>query len=366
MDVIGIICEYNPFHNGHKYHIEEIKRKYPNSLVILVLNGYFLQRGEVSIITKENKAKIALCNNVDIVLELPFIYGSQSADTFANMALKILNNFHVNRLIFGSESNDIDKLKNLAMMQLEEGYNDKVKAYLSEGINYPTALAKALNQDFTFLPNDLLGISYIKAIISNNYKIEAETIKRTNSYHDICDDNNIVSATNIRNKIQNHLDVRKYLPEDSYKVLIKNNRDLYFKLLKYKINTDRCLKEYVDVDEGIEYRLIKYINVSNSLEEFINNIKTKRYTYNKLNRMFIHILVGLRKDDNKNIQYIKILGFNKNGQDYLSKLKEFGIPIVVDKNSKQYEYEIKTSIIYDLINGTNTYLFEHKNKPIII
>ena len=367
MDIIGIICEYNPFHNGHLYHIKKIKELYPNSLIILVLNGYFLERGEISILTKEAKVKIALANNIDIILELPVIYGTQSADTFASISLKILNNFHVNKIIFGSESNNIEKIKEIASKQLDEKYDVLVKEYLNDGINYPTALAKALNINFSFLPNDLLGISYVKAIIRNNYNIDAITIKRTNNYHDTTSTNNIVSASNIREKIKNNEDISKYIPINIKDFINNTNYDNYFRLLKYKINTDNDLNEYLDVDEGIEYRLLEYINKSKNIDEFINNIKTKRYTYNKLNRMFIHILLSFLKTDNIDLEYIKILGFNNKGKKYLNSIKEtIEIPTTINKDSIQYIYELKASIIYDLINNTNTYSFEQRNKPIII
>lgn len=367
MEVIGIICEYNPFHNGHLYHIKKIKELYPNSLIILVLNGYFLERGEISILSKEAKTKIALAHGVDIILELPVIYGTQSADTFASVALKILNNFHVNKIIFGSESNEIEKIKEIASKQLDEEYNKLVKEYLDNGLNYPTALAKALNIDFEFLPNDLLGISYTKAIIQNNYNIEPITIKRTSAYHDTSSNDHIVSASNIREKIKNNEDITKYVPINIKDFINNTNYDNYFRLLKYKINTDNDLNEYLDVDEGIEYRLLEYINKSKNIDEFINNIKTKRYTYNKLNRMFIHILLSFLKTDNIDIEYIKILGFNSNGKKYLNSIKEnLEISTNINKDSIQYKYELKASIIYDLINNTNTYEFEQRNKPIII
>ena len=367
MEVIGIICEYNPFHNGHLYHLKKIKKLYPNSLIILVLNGYFLERGEISILSKEAKVKIALAHNIDIILELPVIYGTQSADTFADISLKILNNFHVNKIIFGSESNDIEKIKEIANNQLDEEYNALVKEYLDNGLNYPTALAKALNINFNFLPNDLLGISYTKAIIKNNYNIEPITIKRTNDYHDTTSNNSIVSASNIREKIKNNEDISKYIPINIKDFINNTNYDNYFRLLKYKINTDNDLNEYLDVDEGIEYRLLEYINKSKNIDEFINNIKTKRYTYNKLNRMFIHILLSFLKTDNVDIEYIRILGFNSNGKKYLNSIKEnLEISTNINKDSIQYKYELKASIIYDLINNTNTYEFEQRNKPIII
>ena len=367
MEVIGIICEYNPFHNGHLYHIKKIKEMYPDSLIILVLNGYFLERGEISILSKEAKVKIALANNIDIILELPVIYGTQSADTFASISLKILNNFHVNKIIFGSESNEIEKIKEIASKQLDEEYNKLVKEYLDNGLNYPTALAKALNIDFEFLPNDLLGISYTKAIIQNNYNIEPITIKRTSAYHDTSSNDHIVSASNIREKIKNNEDISKYIPINIKDFINNTNYENYFKLLKYKINTDNYLNKYLDVDEGIEYRLLEYINKPKNIDEFINNIKTKRYTYNKLNRMFIHILLSFLKTDNIDIEYIKILGFNSNGKKYLNSIKEnLEISTNINKDSIQYKYELKASIIYDLINNTNTYEFEQRNKPIII
>ena len=367
MNIIGIICEYNPFHNGHLYHIKKIKELYPDSLIILVLNGYFLERGEISILSKEAKIKIALAYGIDIILELPVIYGTQSADTFAKYSLKILNNFHVNKIIFGSESDDIEKIKEIAKKELNENFNDLVKKHLDDGFNYPTALAKALNINFNFLPNDLLGISYTKAIIQNNYNIEPITIKRTSSYHDTSSNDYIVSATNIREKIKNNEDITKYIPVNIKDFINNTNYDNYFKLLKYKINTDNVLNQYLDVDEGIEYRLSEYINKSKNINEFIKLIKTKRYTYNKLNRMFIHILLSFLKTDNIDIEYIKILGFNSNGKKYLNSIKDnLEIPTNINKDSIQYKYEIKASIIYDLINNTNTFEFELRNKPIII
>ena len=366
MEIIGIICEYNPFHNGHLYHINEIKKLYPNSIILLVLNGYFLERGEISILSKEDKTKISLENGIDIVLELPFIFGTQSADTFAECSLKILNNFKINKLIFGSESNDITLLTNIAKKQFSNDFNQNVKKYLDEGINYPTALAKSLSiNNFNFSPNDLLGISYIKSIIKNNYNIDAISIKRSNDYHDIESNDSIISASNIREKIKNNINIEKFTPKNIINKIINVNYNEYFNLLKYKINTDNNLNNYLDVNEGIEYRLKKYINCSKNTDEFIKKIKTKRYTFNKINRMFIHILLSMNKNTNYKLEYIKILGFSNNGKKYLNTLKEIEITTKTNKESLQYEFEIKASILFDLINNTNTYEFETKNKPII-
>ncbi len=369
MQKIGIIAEYNPFHNGHIYHIQKIKEKYPDSLIILVLNGYFLQRGEISILTKEAKTKIALANNVDLVVELPFFFGTQSADVFASTALHILNELKCELLICGSEANDLDKIFKIAKMQIKNPeYDETVKAYLTQGLNYPTALAKAINTDFNFLPNDLLAISYQKAILKNNYPITLELIKRTNDYHDLASSEEIISASNIRHKLKEKIDITPFLPKLSYKNIININYAKYFSLLKYKIITDSNLNKYLDVDEGIEYRLKKYIQEVNSLEELIKKVKTKRYTYNKINRLFIHILLNVTKEDNLKIKqdYLKILGFNQKGKNYLKEIKkELNLPLTRNVNSLIFQTELQASLIYDLINDTNTYKFELKNKPII-
>ena len=162
---IGIICEYNPFHNGHIYHINKIKEKYPDSSIVLVVDSFFTERGDISVLDKVSKTKIALENNIDLVIELPFAFATQSADIFAYGAISILNKLNCDLLIFGSESNNIEELKKTALTELEDSYNNVVKDYLNDGVNYPTALAKALNFVGGYSinkPNDLLGISYIK------------------------------------------------------------------------------------------------------------------------------------------------------------------------------------------------------------
>ncbi|MBQ3021645.1 MAG: nucleotidyltransferase [Bacilli bacterium] len=368
MDIIGIIAEYNPFHNGHIYHINKIKELFPNSIIILVLNGYFLERGEISIESIESKTKLALENNVDIIVKLPFIFGSNSADTFSNAAIELLNELKINKLVFGSESNDIVLLKDLAKKQLDNEYNCDIKKCLKEGLNYPTALNKALNTNIN-TPNDLLGISYIKTILKNNYNIEPITIKRTNDYHDKESNNEIISATNIREKIKNNIDISKYVPNTNY--INKIDYDLYFKLLKYKIINEDNLNKYLTVDEGIENRLKKVINECKTLDELINKTKTKRYTYNRINRMFIHILIGLTKEDKNKVsnnEYIRLLGFTNNGKKYINTIKkDTNIPIVSNLkniNSIIKDYEIKEYNTYNLLSKENILEFELSNKII--
>ena len=372
---IGIICEYNPFHNGHLYHLEKIKEKYPSSTIVLVLSGNFTQRGEISIINKWDKTALALNYGVDLVVELPFIYATQGADIFAKGSINILKELKVDMLIFGSESNDIDTLYNLANAQINnKEYEKLVKDYLDKGENYPTAMSKALKSITGITidkPNDLLGLSYIKEIIKQNASIKVETIKRTNDFHNKELTNSITSATSIREGLKNSIDITKFIPKETNKYINNNynmNINNYFKYLKYKIiSEEKNISKYQTVDEGIENRILKYINKSNTLDELIEFIKTKRYTYNKLSRMFTHILTSLTKEEAKNIklEYIRLLGFNNKGKQYLNKIKkEINIPILT-KYSSLLKLELKVISIYSLIIKEDLITQEYKNKPII-
>lgn len=367
MEIIGIIAEYNPFHNGHLYHIEKIKELYPNSIIVLILNGYFLERGIISLESKKEKTRLALKYGIDLVIELPFVFGSNSADIFASSSLELLNALGVKKLVFGSESNDVKLLTNVAKKQLSPEFDEDVRKYLKEGINYPTALNKA-GIDTIDTPNDLLGISYIKAILKNNYEIEPITIKRTNDYHDTLSNDDVISASNIREKFINGEDISKYIPEGK---LNKVDDDLLFNILKYKIVTDSNLHNYLSVDEGIDNRLRKVINECASLEELVKRVKTKRYTYNRIMRTLMHILIGLTKEDKEkltNNEYIRILGLNKRGQNYINSIKKnLTLPIVskfTNVDSLIKAYELKAAYIYEMLTKDFVLEFELSNKPI--
>ena len=374
--IIGIIAEYNPFHLGHLYQINEIKKKYPNSILILITNSSFTQRGDIAIINKWNKTKIALKNNIDLVVELPFPYATQSADIFAKGALEILNHLKINILVFGSESNDLEKLVEIAKTQIEnKNYQQKVKKYLKTGINYPTALSKALNDTIGYTtkePNDLLGISYIKEMLIHNYPIKPVLIKRIGSYHGNTVEKQIASASLIRKKIEQQKDIKKYLSNDTEKYLEKNlTLEKYFPYLKYKILTEKNLNIYQTVEEGIENRIKKEINNSNSWQELTQNLKTKRYTYNKINRMLIHILTSFTKEEAKKIKIedIRIIGFNQKGKNYLNKIKkQVTLPMITAYKKNFYQtldLEYKALSIYYLPYEKKLQLKEYQKKPII-
>ena len=371
MEIIGIIAEYNPFHTGHKYHITKIKEMYPDSLLIVIFPTSFTERGEVCILNKWDKTNIALDNNIDLVVELPFVYGSQSADQFAKGALKILNSLKVKKIVFGSESNDIKALEKIAKIQLDnQEFNKEVKNFLDLGFNYPTSLSKALNKlnlKPINNPNDLLGISYLKEIIKNNYAITPVTIKRTNKYHGNNQNTKYLSASELRSKLNNKESIQDYLPYDE-KILYKNIN--LFPFLKYKIITDfNNLNNYQTVDEGIENRLKNSLDNSSSIEDFITKVKCKRYTYNKINRMLIHILVSLTKEEaKKNIDYIRILGFNGKGKKYLNQIKKnTNLKIITNYKSitsPLLDIEYRALKVYSLLVNDPKLIKDELKKPI--
>ena len=332
MKAIGIICEYNPFHNGHIYQIKKIKEKYIDYTIIAVMTGNFTERGDVSIIDKWSRTEIALNHGIDLVIELPYPFATQSADYFAFGGITILEELQVEKIIFGSESNDLDSIKTIAEVQIKNDEFDKlVKIYSKLGKNYPTALSNAV-KDLTgkeiTAPNDLLGISYLKTILKNKYKIEAECIQRTNEYHNNKLTNNISSGTAIREALKNNKSIINQIPKDTisyYKSI--HTIDDYFEILKYKIITEENLSKYQLVEEGIEQTLKKEINKANNYDDYIKRIKSKRYTYNKISRIYLNSIK-----------------------------KELNIPLIskITKNKNDMlEFEIETTNIYNIKKNSN-------------
>jgi predicted nucleotidyltransferase len=381
MKAVGIICEYNPFHNGHLYHLNETKKMFKDHAIVLVLGGHFLQRGEPSIINKWDKTKIALFYGVDLVVELPYAFATQSADLFAKGAVTILNHLKVDNIVFGSESNDIDLLTKMAKIQLEhKDYDDIVKSNLDKGFNYATSTAKALESilDSTVSkPNDILGVTYIRELLKFNSKIIPNTIKRTNDYHSLELKDDIVSATSIRNALKNKEEIVKFVPKVTYDYLQNDLHfiDDYFPFLKYQIITNiNNLNKFHTVEEGIENRIKKEILNSISTDDLIHKIKTKRYTYSKIRRMLTHIMCNFTKEDAlelTNIEFIRVLGFSNKGKEYLNSIRKYcEIKIInnFEKNNKYLDLELKVTSVYasilNEVDKNNLIIGEYKNKPI--
>lgn len=377
--IIGVIAEYNPFHLGHRYQIEKIKELYPDSIIIAIISTNFTQRGDISLLNKWNKATICLNEGIDLVIELPTLYATQSADIFAYGAISILNKFKIDTLVFGSETNDIDSFTTLANIQINNPkYPELVKNYLSLGLNYPTAMSKALKELTNTKidkPNDLLALSYIKEIIKNNYPITPISIKRTNDYHSnsLQNNTNIINASLIRKMFLNNQDISPYIPNNTkellYQYLSLNNA---YTLLKYNIiNNENNLSTYLDIEEGLDKRILKYLDISHTWIDLVNNLKTKRYTYNKINRTLLHLLLNIKKEDNTKEIYLRVLGFNNKGREYLKKLKKdtnLDIFTSYRKNkSPLLDLEYHSTYIYSLItNDSSLIKREYQSKPIIL
>lgn len=373
--MVGIICEYNPFHNGHLYHINKVKEMFPDLKIVLVMSGNFLQRGDVSVIDKWDKTKLALHYGVSLVVELPFVFSTQGADFFAHGAIQILDSLGVSKIVFGSECDDVRLLKRLADIQVNnKDYNNLVIDYLKKGFNYPTSMSlalKDLGNDFVNTPNDILGLCYIKEIMLQNSNIEVFSIKRTSDFHN--DNlNSICSASAIRKAIKSNMDISDYVPSMCISYINNIFTDDLFNFFKYRVMTSD-ISNIQTVDDAIVPRILRYINCS-SMDEFINCVKNKRYTYNRIKRMIIHILCNFTKEEaklNTDIHYIRVLGFDNDGKKYLNSIKkDCCVPIISNFSSIKdimLDIEYRSTCVYSLLfsNGIDIIQGEYKNKPVI-
>lgn len=330
MKVLGLIVEYNPFHHGHLYHLNKAKEMINPDLTIVVMSGHFVQRGEPAISDKWTRASVAIKNGIDLVIELPFVYSVQSADYFAHGAIELLAKMNVTDIVFGSENGDINIFKDIAYtIKNNKGkYDTLVKQQMDLGLRYPDACNHALsilmNKTIT-TPNDLLGLAYVKEVIDHEYSIGLHCIKRTNNFHSLKIET-ISSASAIRNALKNKVDIaNQFYNYDDYQEFYFF--DDLFPFLRYKLltTTNEVLKEIHLVDEGIENLLKDKILVCKNMEELLLSLTSKRYTRSRIQRMLIHILMNNTKDEimeAMNLDYIRILKMNSNGQAYLNRLKK--------------------------------------------
>jgi predicted nucleotidyltransferase len=385
MKATGIVVEYNPFHNGHKLHMIEAKKN--GDLVIAVMSGNFLQRGEPAIYNKWTRAEMALENGVDIVVELPVFYANQSAESFAYGSIDILDRLGVETIVFGSESSDLEKLKKIANLQIDEKnlLNEKIKEQLDSGISYPNAInnviEELLGEKDILKPNDILGIEYIKAIRKLNSSIEPQLIERKSvGYHDKAIVGELASATLIREKIKDNKEkeIKKLMPKESFSLLGNPIylEDFYL-LLRYEIlNNYESLKFIADMEIGLENRIFEMATKYEKFDDFYKNLMTKRYTNGRIQRVLIHILLKIdRKIIEKTkdgVGYVKILGFSRKGAKYLKENKENfrikplsglkNVSLILNEEERELlNFEIKCDRIYNIISP-----HEERKFPIII
>ena len=370
-NVVGLVVEYNPFHNGHLHHIQEIDKLFEDNIKIAVMSGDFVQRGEPSLLNKFEKTKVALSHGIDIVIELPAFYSCQSAEIFARGSVNILDKLSCSHIVFGSESNDLDKLKRIATISLTKEFELSLKEFLAEGFSYPTAFSKALF-DEKLGSNDTLALEYLKAIKVLNSKIIPHPIKREKvGYYDD-EKENFASASYIRKKILSldkdkiNLSFAKDLvPKFSFDTLEKNffyliSLENFYDLIRYEILKNKeDLKNIQDMEVGLENRLYESALKNLDFNCFFNEILSKRLTISRLQRILLHILLGLTKDVTNNtkfsIPFVKILGFSKKGQEYLNFLK---------KTDSYKENKILTSNrnLKEFLNEEEKFLFEFNER----
>ncbi|RSD28127.1 nucleotidyltransferase [Mesobacillus subterraneus] len=381
MKAVGVVVEYNPFHNGHLFHLQQAKEKSGADIAIAAMSGNFLQRGEPALVSKWARTEMALAAGVDIVFELPYRFATQHAEVFAEGAVSILSAAGCTTLCFGSESGDLEAFKRtIAYLETNnDRFQEQIRFYTGEGHSYPKSIAlsfRSLSPSEEFIdiskPNNILGLHYIQAIISQKSAMQAETITRKNAgYHDEhFASATIASATSIRKALfgaSGEIEtIKQYVPDTTYELLLKYRDDYggfhswesYWHLLKYKLlqSTPAEIKEFYEVEEGLENRLLAAASASDTFQEFMEAIKTKRYTWTRLQRVCLHILTNTRKDTMKTAphtaNYLRLLGATDKGRAYLNgNKKNFSLPLISKLSSyseQDIDLDIRASKIYAL------------------
>lgn len=404
MNITGLIVEYNPFHNGHIYHLQQSLEKTNADASIAVMSGNFIQRGEAALFDKFSRAKAAVESGVDLVVELPSIYASQSAEFFAKGAVSLLNSLGcVDSICFGSEEGDVEILQLIASILCSEPieFKNKLTQYLGEGLLFPTARNKALfdyinNNEFNngdnlyemnlseerlnnilSSSNNILGIEYIKQLISLKSEIKPFTIGRINSeynseeisgninsatavrkkLHEIIsteisssiESNNLESVDNLIKKIKNCSDITNSIPESTLNMITSNIEKGFYPvfpeyffdtLVATTIRDRKNLESYFDISEGIENKIFKSALVAKDYDDLLNLIKSKRYTMTRIKRCLNNILLGVTKEDMefaKNIStipYVRILAFNSKGREIIREIKKSSEIKIINKFSE--------------------------------
>lgn len=392
MKIAGIVAEYNPFHKGHEYQLKKAKEQSGCDFIAVVMSGNFVQRGEPALIDKYKRAESAIYGGADLVIELPMPFSCQNAEQFAKAALKELKKLNITHLSFGCEDDDLELLKEAALIQINnKNLKYIIKEELRKGISYPTALTNAINEVSTIeinqilkSPNNVLGIEYIKSSINLNGSWEFVPVKRIGKEHNDVDlSGQFDSATAIRKNIINSSNkmYSNSLTEKSNEVIKQfydeydgfNSLDNYLNYIYYKIldmGVDG-LNDIYEISEGINNKIYSNIFKFNCTNDFIMSLKSKRYTYSKLRRILLNILLNIKKSDmdnfmltnlvlNKN-NYVKVLAFNDNGRKILKQAKDSGT-YIVNRFSDYKKYNLDLAIFNLTNKSTNIYYLPFDNR----
>ena len=379
MKIAAIICEYNPFHNGHKYQVEKLKEEY--DAIVAVMSGNFVQRGSMAIRDKWTRAEMAIKNGVDLVTELPVSYAVNTAEKFAYGAVSLVDAMGViDTLSFGSESGDVDEFYRAAEILNNEPkeVSEKIRELLAMGECFPKAREIAyeghINQDILKTPNNILGVEYVRALLKLNSKVKAETIKRIGSgYNEEEFSGNFSSATAIRSAIENGEDYKDAVPESVIEILNSTegfSEENLYNLLQYKVLTGgvEFIKNINDVSEGLENKIYRAVKDSKTFLEAEEKIKSKRYTLSRIRRILVSIVLGIEKDFYVP-DYVRVLGMNKKGQEILKEMKKVSnLDIIVktadfDKDMLKKDI-LATDIAYLTVNGKMGK--DYKTSPVIM
>ena len=393
MKTVGLITEYNPFHNGHAYHIEKAKMLTGADRVIVVMSGDFVQRGAPAVMPKHLRAESALLSGASLIIELPVCFATGSAEYFAQGAISLLNQLGcIDSICFGSECGDLHLLKEIAQLLADEPieYQAALKQALKEGASFPAARQEALNiysdkySEILASPNNILGIEYLKALAKIHSKMEPFTIKRIGAgYHDMDIDGQFSSATAIRSDIYQLADVNSssesiplthiqtQVPSSCHELMKKNYQtrypvkaDDFSLLLKAKLlsETAGSLSHYLDMSPELANRILRLRNDYLSFEQFCDLLKTKELTRSRISRSFIHVLLGITNDWLTAMKapapYARILGFRRDHADLLGILKRTSdIPLITsparavlaDTAYQMLELDIYASDLYESV-----------------
>ena len=386
--VLGIIAEYNPFHNGHLYHVSESKQETGAQYVIAIISGNFVQRGNTSIINKWIKARMALLNGVDLVIELPTIYSISSAENFAEGAIKIFNSLGiVDTISFGMEASDISTLNNIANVLYNEPkeYITMLSHELKKGNSFPKARENALMMYLNDIKryanvmagsNNILGIEYLKAMKKTKSIINPIGIKRQKVlYNDKYIVDEFASATAIRKMLMTKQlnDISKVMPRNSYLLLgeelkkghyvidiSKFEKEIIYTLRKMSVEE---IAKLPDVSEGLENLIKNAADSCNTLEELINIVKTKRFTQTRIQRILLYSLLGITKKQmeisRKITPYVRVLGFNNKGKELISEMMTLNPKLNIVTSVKRYIDDIANKNLKEMLEtdilATNIY-----------
>ncbi len=331
MEAIGIICEYNPLHLGHKKQIDTIREAYPDGGIVCLMSGNYVQRGHPAIIDKSLRAKAAILSGADLVLELPITASLSSAEGFAREGVRILGGF-CQRLCFGAESADKESLLATAKALLSEDFPHALHRELDKGLSFPAARQAALQamglpSDMLSLPNDILGVEYCKAILQLGLSIEPMPILREGGYHDGTADPENPSATAVRELMVGGGDWLSFVPDDSCNgalhTLLSGEQAI---LSRLRTMTDSEFEALPYGSEGLWRKLMKNARQLATLEQIIEATKSKRYTRTRLDRMILCAYLGLtEKDLSSPAPYTRVLAFNNRGRELLKSARLSGL-----------------------------------------